>query len=161
MPSAWFATDLIGAIQISCNSYFLQGFKSIIDNNLPNTRRAYESYAKSVRASDSKKLGIDIPGELNGNIPTPRHYDKYHGINRWRSMTIISRLGSGRVKSESRPCTCQHGGPDFEQRMVLQFPHRQGNRKEKDSMNTAYIKRRVLVDPKSTLDVVIEGWLTW
>jgi len=37
-----------------------------------------------------KKLGIDIPGELNGNIPSPAYYDRYHGVNRWNSMSIIS-----------------------------------------------------------------------
>jgi len=45
-----------------------------------------------------KKLGIDLPGELNGNIPSANYYDKYHGKNRWTSMAIISlAIGQGEI----------------------------------------------------------------
>jgi penicillin-binding protein 2 len=45
-----------------------------------------------------RKFGIDIPGELNGNIPSANYYDKYHGINRWHTLTIISlAIGQGEI----------------------------------------------------------------
>jgi penicillin-binding protein 2 len=35
---------------------------------------------------------------LNGNIPSSNYYDKYHGKNRWRSLSIISlAIGQGEI----------------------------------------------------------------
>ncbi len=92
--------NLRQSIQYSCNTYYCRVFKSIIDNSAySSTRQAYESWRKHVMSMGlGKKLGIDLPGELNGNIPSPNYYDKYHGVNRWRSLTIISlAIGQGEI----------------------------------------------------------------
>ena len=150
--------DLIGAIQISCNSYFCRVFKSIIDNRVySSTRRAYESWRKEVMSFGfGKRLGIDIPGELNGNIPTPAYYDKYHGVNRWRSMTIIS-LGIGQGEIGITPIQLANLAATISNKGWYYAPHIIRAIGRKDSLNTAYnTKHNVLVDPRY-FDVVIEG----
>ncbi|MEI7499629.1 MAG: penicillin-binding protein 2 [Bacteroidota bacterium] len=151
-------SDLIGAIQISCNTYFCRVFRSIIDKkSYLSTRQAFESWRKEVMSFGfGKKLGIDIPGELNGNIPTPAYYDKYHGKNRWRSMTIIS-LGIGQGEIGITPIQLANMGAMISNRGWFYTPHIVRAIGRKDSMNTAFSKKNhVLVDPKY-FDVVIEG----
>ncbi|MEI6680979.1 MAG: penicillin-binding protein 2 [Bacteroidota bacterium] len=150
--------DLIGAIQISCNSYFCRVFKSIIDKkSFPTTRLAYENWRKEVMSFGfGKRLGIDIPGELNGNIPTPTYYDKYHGVNRWRSMTIIS-LGIGQGEIGITPIQLANLAALISNRGWYYSPHIIRAVGRKDSLNTKYnTKHLVLVDPRY-FDVVIEG----
>jgi penicillin-binding protein 2 len=150
--------DLIGAIQISCNSYFCRVFKSIIDSRAyKSTRKAYESWRKEVMSFGfGKRLGIDIPGEVNGNIPTPTYYDKYHGVNRWRSMTIIS-LGIGQGEIGITPIQLANLAAIISNKGWFYTPHVIRAIGSKDSLNAAYnTKRRVLVDSRY-FDVVIEG----
>jgi penicillin-binding protein 2 len=150
--------DLIGAIQISCNSYFCRVFKSIIDNKAySSTRQAYEKWRKEVMSFGfGKRLGIDIPGELNGNIPTPTYYDKYHGVNRWRSMTIIS-LGIGQGEIGITPIQLANLAALISNKGWYYSPHIIRAIGNKDSLNSTYnTKHNVLVDPRY-FDVVIEG----
>ena len=150
--------DLVGAIQISCNAYFCRVFKSIIDkSSYSSTRQAYESWRKEVMSFGfGKKLGIDIPGELNGNIPSPSYYDKYHGLNRWRSMTIIS-LAIGQGEIGITPMQLANQAALISNRGWYYTPHVIRAIGRKDSLNEAYnVKHKVLVDERY-FEVVIEG----
>ena len=150
--------DLAGAIQISCNTYFCRVFKSIIDNkSYINTRTAYENWRKNILSFGfGKKLGIDIPNELNGNIPTANFYDKYHGKNRWRSMTIIS-LGIGQGEIGITPIQLANLAAIISNKGWFYTPHIIRSIGKNDSLNQAFMtKRHVNVDP-SYFDVVIEG----
>ncbi len=150
--------DLAGAIQISCNTYFCRVFKSIIDNkSYVNTRTAFENWRKNILSFGfGKKLGIDIPNELNGNIPTANFYDKYHGKNRWRSMTIIS-LGIGQGEIGITPIQLANLAAIISNKGWFYTPHIIRAIGKNDSLNQAFMtKRHVNVDP-SYFDVVIEG----
>lgn len=150
--------DLIGAIQISCNTYFCRVFRSIIDKKSAlSTRQSYENWRKHMLSFGfGKKLGIDIPGELNGNIPTPAYYDKYHGRDRWKSMTIIS-LGIGQGEIGITPIQLANLAALISNRGWFYTPHIIRAIGKKESLNQAYAqKRSCSVDPKY-FDVVIEG----
>jgi len=150
--------DLLGAIQISCNTYFCRVFKSIIDKKgWPSTRKAYENWRKEVMSFGlGKKLGIDIPGELNGNIPTPNYYDRYHGVNRWRSTTIIS-LGIGQGEIGITPVQLANLAALISNRGWYYTPHIIRAIGNKDSLNRAFDTRHTtLVDPQY-FDIVVEG----
>ncbi len=92
--------DLRQSIQHSCNTYYCRVFKSIIDKRpFTSTREGYETWRNLVMSFGfGHKFGIDLPGELNGNIPSSNYYDRYHGKNRWTSMAIISLgIGQGEI----------------------------------------------------------------
>jgi len=98
--SHWSPLDLKQSIQYSCNTYYCRVFKSIIDKKpFTSTRDGYERWRNHVMSFGfGKKFNCDLPGELNGNIPSSNYYDKYHGKNRWRSMSIISlAIGQGEI----------------------------------------------------------------
>lgn len=150
--------NLIGAIQISCNTYFCRVFRSIIDNKVyVNTRQAYEKWRKEVMSFGlGKKLGLDVPGELNGNIPTPSYYDRYHGKDRWRSMTIIS-LGIGQGEIGITPLQLANLVACISNRGWFYTPHIIRAIGKKDSLNPGFReKRNAAVDP-AYFDIVIDG----
>ncbi len=150
--------DLIGAIQISCNTYFCRVFRAIIDkkSNL-TTRQSFENWRKHMLSFGfGRKLGIDLPGELNGNIPTPAYYDNYHGKDRWRSMTIIS-LGIGQGEIGITPIQLANFAAIISNKGWFYTPHIVRAIGKPDSMNTAFSQKRFCsVDPRY-FDVVIEG----
>lgn len=93
--------DLRGAIAVSDNSYFATVFKRLIDQprygTADSSLSVFNRYAYSLGLG--KKLGIDIPSEKSGNIPTPAYYRKIFGP-RWVSCNIISNaIGQGEVQT--------------------------------------------------------------
>src|SRR6478735_3449940 len=90
------AKDLRTAIAWSCNSYFSQVFRMIVDNKkYANTRMGYLQWKKYMNAFGlGTDLDIDLPGEDDGNIPDTSGYNKDFGGPRWNSCNIVT-LGIG------------------------------------------------------------------
>ena len=92
--------DLAGAIMNSCNAWFCNDFRYIIDN--PAFRSApegFDHWRDYVTAFGfGSRLGVDLPNELNGNVPTHAYYDRYYGKDKWKSLMIISlAIGQGEL----------------------------------------------------------------
>lgn len=92
--------DLPGAITASCNAYFCNTYRLLIDNPV------YGSSAEGLKVWHSylnefgfgSKLGIDFPNELTGFVPKASFYDNIYGKNRWKALTIISMgIGQGEL----------------------------------------------------------------
>jgi penicillin-binding protein 2 len=88
--------QLRGAIAVSCNAYFCQVYRSIVNN--PHHRHvedAYNIFYKDVASFGlGKRLGVDMFGEGSGFLPPATYYDKIYGRYRWQALTTIS-LGIG------------------------------------------------------------------
>jgi penicillin-binding protein 2 len=96
--------NLHGAIQYSCNPYFHQAFRRIINQNkAPNTftdsRIGLENWREYVRRFGlGAPLGVDLPGEKGGQMPSSRLYDRIYGEGRWKFSTIYSlSIGQGEM----------------------------------------------------------------
>jgi penicillin-binding protein 2 len=92
--------DLVGAIGNSCNSYFCQTFRKVMEN--PGYTTITDAYTKwkgyLTEFGFGNSLGTDFVNELNGFIPSPSYFDRYHGKNRWKALTIISMaIGQGEI----------------------------------------------------------------
>ena len=92
--------NLIGAIQNSCNGYFCQEFRTIIDNpkysDIDSSFDKWHDYVLSL--GFGKKLYTDVPSELPGYVPTSDYYNKYFRKGGWKSLTIISlAIGQGEL----------------------------------------------------------------
>jgi len=89
-------TNLTMGLQYSCNAYFCNVFRNILDQpKFKNTQEAlgvWHQYVTSFGLGD--KLGIDIPNEFGGLVPTPEYYNKIYKNQSWKSLTVIS-LGIG------------------------------------------------------------------
>jgi penicillin-binding protein 2 len=88
------------AIEQSCNPYFWNVFRSIINNpKYTSVDKAYESWRNHVISLGfGKKFNTDIPFEMGGNIPTKEEYNKIYGAGHWNSLTIRSlAIGQGEI----------------------------------------------------------------
>jgi len=92
--------SIVGAIGNSCNAYFCQTYRRILENPAYNTvADAYDKWRKYVNEFGfGNKLGTDFVNELAGFIPSTEYFDKYYGKNRWKALTVISMaIGQGEV----------------------------------------------------------------
>lgn len=96
--------DLRGAIQHSCNPYFRETFRKIINQKLDESTfkdselglAVWNDHIRSFGFGSN--LGIDIPNEKGGFIPRPEYYDGVYGDNRWKFSTIYSlSIGQGEI----------------------------------------------------------------
>ena len=92
--------NIIGGIQNSCNAFFCNVFRGIIEN--PANKDIYVNYNiwrnHVLSFGFGNTLGSDITNELKGFIPTSDYYDKYYGKYGWNSLTIISlSIGQGEL----------------------------------------------------------------
>jgi len=92
--------DLVLAIENSCNSYFCQTYRRVLENpKYLSVEAAYNKWRGYLTEFGfGNKLGTDFVNELSGFIPAPSYYDRYHGKGRWKALTVISMaIGQGEV----------------------------------------------------------------
>ncbi len=92
--------DLIEAIQNSCNTYFINVLKSILqDVKYTSTAEAYDNWRRHLLSMGfTEPLGIEMTNELNGNIPPPGYFNRIYGENHWNYLTIRSlAIGQGEL----------------------------------------------------------------
>ncbi len=95
-------TSLALALQLSCNSYFFQITRDIIDQysfHLPG--KGLNTFAEHLYDFGlGAPIGIDYPTEKGGNVPSASYYDKLYKRRRgWRSPTIMSiGIGQGEIQ---------------------------------------------------------------
>ena len=96
--------DLYGAVQHSCNPWFFQAYRLLINqgkskNTFTDTSIGLRDWREQVLTFGfGQKLGIDIPGEKKGIIASPELYDRVYGKNRWKYSTIYSlSIGQGEL----------------------------------------------------------------
>ncbi len=96
--------DVHEAIQKSSNNYFYIVFRRVINRNLSentfiDSRLGLEKWNEYLyKFGLGKPLGIDIPNEKGGMIPTPALYNRIYGENRWKWSTINSiSIGQGEL----------------------------------------------------------------
>lgn len=93
-------TNLTTSIMMSCNAYYANAFRLIIDNpKYPNVTAAFVKWREYVESFGfGVKLDSDLPGEQAGIIPSVEGYDKIHGKNKWKSLSILSlSIGQGEL----------------------------------------------------------------
>jgi penicillin-binding protein 2 len=92
--------DLLGAIQYSCNPYFCNTFRAFVDNRKwANSEEGYKKWRYYMESFGiGTKIGVDMPHELKGILPSPDFYTKIYGKSRWKASTIYSLgLGQGEL----------------------------------------------------------------
>ncbi len=92
--------DLRHAITVSDNTYFAQVMQRVINNpkypNVDSSLKVWNNYMYAFGLG--KRLGVDVPSEKRGNIPTPATYDKVFGAGHWNFCSFRSvSIGQGEV----------------------------------------------------------------
>jgi penicillin-binding protein 2 len=96
--------NLEGAIKNSCNAYFCQVFRRVLENPLyPDVPAAYEKWKNYIdEFGFGSTLGTDFVNELPGFIPARTFYDRLHKTTKWKALNIIS-LGIGQGEIGATP----------------------------------------------------------
>jgi penicillin-binding protein 2 len=92
--------NLEGAIQHSCNAYFAATYVDMLHSGkFDSFNEAYLYWRETMsRYGVGHRIGVDIPNEKPGNLPSDNYYNKIYGKNRWFGMTIVSNaIGQGEV----------------------------------------------------------------
>ncbi len=92
--------NLQNAITISDNTYFATVMQRIINNpKYPSVDSSLAVWDRYMYAFGlGHKLGVDIPTERKGHIPTPEYYNKVYGKGHWNFCTFRSvSIGQGEV----------------------------------------------------------------
>ena len=92
--------DLKGAITVSCNTYFANVMQRVINNpeygSSDSSLKVWDNYMYAFGLGH--KLGIDVPTEIGGLIPTPKTYNRIYGEGHWNFCTFRSvSIGQGEV----------------------------------------------------------------
>ena len=94
------------AIKMSCNPYFYQVYRRVIQQGKYKSIYKDSQYGLTVwhdymlRFGFGQKLDIDLPksGMSSGNIPDTAYYNRWYGKERWAFSTIYSNsIGQGEV----------------------------------------------------------------
>ncbi len=88
------------AIQHSCNPYFWNVFKSIINSkDNGDVVKGFQCWHDHViRLGFGRRFDTDIPFELSGSIPEYTLYDKIYSEGHWNALTIRSlAIGQGEI----------------------------------------------------------------
>jgi penicillin-binding protein 2 len=149
---------LEGAIQYSCNPYFCHVFRSFVDNRKfvtsENGYRIWRDYLLSFGIG--RKIGVDLPHELPGILPTPDYYNKFYGTGRWKATTIYS-LGLGQGELGITPLQMANITAIFANRGFYYPPHLVKAIAGRPNTTRNLIEKHYCkVDPRS-FDVIIDG----
>jgi penicillin-binding protein 2 len=94
--------DLRGAITNSCNPYFWTVLRRMLNQGKVNdpfgdTRIGLAEWSKHIKSFGfGKPLGIDLPNEKAGLVPTPELYDRLYKGKPWKFSNIYSiAIGEG------------------------------------------------------------------
>lgn len=150
--------DLSGAVAGSCNGYFSMVFQKLIDLHGP---KMVDTTFSTWRSEVSKfglgaRLGVDMPNEGKGNLPTAAHYDKIYHKGGWRSSTVVS-LAIGQGELEATPlqlanieCTIANHGFYYK-------PHLIKGIGDKDVVKPEYTLKNYVGISASNFEPLIDG----
>ncbi len=150
--------DLTHSIMCSCNSYYCNVFRKILTS--PNSNDIEEPYTDwrnyVLQFGFGKKLGVDLPNELNGIVASSNYFNKIYGKKHWSSLTIIS-LAIGQGELGITPIQMANYVSAIANRGFFYTPHVVKDIKGPDAIANSYSDRHTIKIDKSNFDLVVEG----
>ncbi|SDR96080.1 penicillin-binding protein 2 [Formosa sp. Hel1_31_208] len=147
--------DMNNGISQSCNAYFVNIYRRIIDkyDDAGETMNTWAAHAKSFGLGDY--LGYDLPVGQRGRIPDGDYYDRAYGKNRWGSTYNVSNaIGQGEV--EATPIQLANMAAAIGNRGYYYTPHIIKSI-EGDTIPSKYLVPNYTTIDKRHFEPVIEG----
>lgn len=155
------AANLKLAIAWSCNAYFCDVFRKIVDakkwkGGTHEGLQRWHDYLSSFGLGHP--LGIDITGEYGGNIPDSAYYNSVYGKN-WNSCNMVTNgIGQGEVTetplqmANSVAMIANHG-----YYYIPHFVKSIGGNANDSSLAKYLVKKEVAHIPNQIFESVVEG----
>ncbi len=150
--------NLEEAIKISCNAYFCNVYRSIINNHAyKNSEMGFRKWRDyTLKMGFGKKLGIDLPYERGGNIPKVEYYDKYYGKGHWNAITTIS-LAIGQGEILETPLQMANEAAFIANRGYYYTPHIVAQIGDSAKNNPSFTKKNYVGINSKYFDIVVNG----
>ena len=151
--------NMLKAITQSSNNYFYLIMKRMIQqkeekNSYQDSRIGFEKWRLYVKEFGlGRKLGIDLPNEIIGNIPSIEWYDRLYGHNRWKYSNIAS-LSIGQGELLVTPLQMANLGAIFANRGYFMTPHIVDKIKGRPN---PHIKKEILPFDSSLFNLIVLG----
>ncbi len=114
------------AIQVSCNSYFYELYRKMVDKHGASRPELGLNELNSIlrEMGLGQPLGIDLDGESSGFLPNPNFYDRMYSFQQadWRSTYIISN-GIGQGELQLSPIQMANLAAMMANRGIFYTPH--------------------------------------
>lgn len=148
---------LIQSVQHSCNAYYCNVFRRIIDNSRYNNKsEAYTAWRNTVMTFGfGQKLNSDFPNELAGNVPSLKYYNKIYK-NSWNSLTIVS-LSIGQGEIGVTPLHLANFTATIANRGYYYIPHTVKKVGEKDTIGHKFSEKHYCGLDSSYFTPIIKG----
>lgn len=92
--------NVANAIQYSCNKYYCETFKDLVNvYGFYYPEKGMDKLADHLHAWGlGRPVGVDIPNEASGHVPTAAYYNRKHGIGAWKFSHAVSvGIGQGEL----------------------------------------------------------------
>ncbi len=141
------------AISKSCNSYFADTYKRII-NKYNNTNEGFDNWSNHVKSFGlGNYLGYDLPVGQKGFIPNAAFYNKWYRFGWGPSTNISNAIGQGEISTT--PIQLANATAAIANKGYYYTPHIVREIDHKAIQDTSYIKRKnTTVDPKHFPQVI-------
>lgn len=150
--------DLEESIQQSCNAYFCNVYRSIVENkNYNSSEEGFNKWRSYLlEMGFGKKFPSDLPYEKSGNIPKSTYYDKYYGRGHWNAITTISvAIGQGEILAT--PLQLANQASFIANRGYYYIPHIIKKIGKGDSIPSRFTEKHYVGIDRKHFDIVIEG----
>lgn len=149
---------LEGAIMMSCNSYFCQAFRRVIENpKYPSVSSAFEKWKGYLNEFGfGNKLGTDFVNELSGFIPGTGYYDKFYGKGKWKALNIIS-MGIGQGEILTTPLQMANMTATIANRGYFYTPHIVRSVGRESSIITKFLTKHLVSIDSLNFEEIILG----
>jgi penicillin-binding protein 2 len=150
--------NLIESIQNSCNTYFINVLKSVLqDVKFPNTAATYDNWRNHLLSMGfTRPLGIELTNELNGNIPESSYFNRIYGENHWNYLTIRS-LAIGQGELLITPIQMANMTATIANRGYYITPHLVKDIEGQDQIDESYLERHFTTIDTSHYGPIVEG----
>jgi penicillin-binding protein 2 len=150
--------NLKEAIANSCNSYFCQAYRRILEN--PRYGSVAEAYDKWKSYLDEfgfgKKLGTEFSNELSGILKSSAYFDSYHKKGGWKALTVIS-MAIGQGELGTTPLQMANMTAAIANRGYYYIPHIVKSIGNDKKINPKFMEKHVISIDSLNFEAVILG----
>jgi len=149
--------DLRHGIQQSCNAYFANVFRYILESpKFSSVQNGYVAWRNHVTSFGfGSKLGIDLQNEKKGFIPTNEYYQNKYRKN-WKALNVIS-IAIGQGELQITPMQMANMVAAIANRGYYYIPHIVKSVGDEDSIDKKYLEKHYTSIDSAKFTSVIDG----
>jgi len=150
--------DLKESIQHSCNTYYAQIFRDMLDApRFGSINEGYANWRKHITSFGfGSRLGTDLPNELTGLIPKASYHAKVNRTQNWKSLNIVS-MAIGQGPLLITPLQMANMVACIANRGYYYTPHIVKSLGQNEHIDSKFLKKNhTSIDPQY-FDPIIEG----